>query len=88
MPIGTKDVFDHIDVDAVDTGLGKRVLGLEEENSALQQRVKVLEGQLDNADKESMSKLQAAAKSMGFDLGVLVDEILRQARRRQERLGQ
>ena len=79
-----REAYPHIDVDAVDTGLGKRVLGLEEENSALQQRVKVLEGQLDNADKESMSKLQRVAKDLGFDLGVLVDEILRQARRRQQ----
>ncbi len=75
----------HIDVDTANAGLDKRILGLEDENSAPQQRVKVLEGQLENSDRESMGKLQAAAKSMGFDLGVLAEEILRQARLRQQK---
>ena|SRR2546425_39765 len=80
-----REAYPHIDVDTANAGLDKRILGLEDENSALQQRVKVLEGQLDNSDRESMAKLQAAAKSMGFDLGVLAEEILRQARRRQQK---
>jgi site-specific recombinase XerC len=79
-----REAYPHIDVDAADTGLGKRILSLEEENTGLRQRVEVLEGQLENADRESMLKLQAAARSMGFDIGVLADEILNAARRRQQ----
>lgn len=79
-----REAYPNIDVDTANPALDKRIIGLEEENSLLKQRVGVLEGQVENADRESMGKLQAAAKSMGFDLGVLAEEILRQARRRQQ----
>ncbi len=79
-----KQAYPYISVDTDDTGLGKRILGLEQENNQLQQRVKSLEGQLENADLESMGKLQAAARSMGFDISVLVDAILKEAAKRQK----
>jgi len=78
-----REAYPNIDVDTANAGLDKRILGLEDENSELKQRIEVLEGQVESSEKESMGKLQAAAKSMGFDLGVLAEEILRQARRRQ-----
>ena len=53
----------------------------------MKQRIDTLEGQVENADGESMVKLEAAAKTMGFDFGVLVDEILRQAQRCHQKSG-
>jgi hypothetical protein len=60
------------------------MLSLEEENTRLQQQVKDLESSFETADQQSTAKLQSAARNLGLDISVLVDAILKEARKQQK----